>query len=222
GADDRRRAAGIEAGRAGDDGLVDRPVPARVVDEVEIVDRQHDRARGADRALVVGREEHRDAVARERARQGDLVPPLGPRRVERGERDTRERLVEPRAGVAVDDAGPAVLRDCAEDLEHVPPDPSAHAGSELTSIDAEPHRWRAAHGHRRLASGATRPRTSSYTRSIPSTWAPRLKVVSARARPAAPRRAARAGSSSSARAASASAAGSAASTRRPVPPASTK
>src|SRR5207244_12513001 len=64
-------------------------------------------------------------------------------------------------GVAVDDAGPAVLRDCAEDLEHVPPDPSAHAGSELTSIDAEPHRGRAAHGHRRLASDRKSTRLNS-------------------------------------------------------------
>src|SRR5207302_5772136 len=50
-ADDRRGAGGAEACRPGDDGLVDGPAATRIVDEVEIVNRQHDRTRSADRAL---------------------------------------------------------------------------------------------------------------------------------------------------------------------------
>src|SRR4029450_9136802 len=58
-ADDRGRAGGIEARRLRDDGLADGPMTPRVVDEVQIVDRQHDRAWRADWALVVRGGGHR-------------------------------------------------------------------------------------------------------------------------------------------------------------------
>src|SRR5207244_3828364 len=61
--------------------------------------------------------------------------------------------IEARAGIAVDDARPAVERGRAEHLEQVAADAGAYARLELTPIDAEPHQSLASRGHRDLASG---------------------------------------------------------------------
>ena len=137
---DRGGAAGVQARHRGHGRVIDGSALPGIADEEQVVDRQHDGARRAQRALVVGREEHRGGVPDEGARQAHLIPPLGPRRVEHAPVDPWQRRLEARAGVAVRDARPAVERRGAQHLEQVAADARAHTGPELARVDGEPRR----------------------------------------------------------------------------------
>ena len=136
--DDRRRPPGVQARERPGGDVVDGPAAARIPDEKEIVDRDDDRARRRERALVIRREEHRDPVAGEGTRQGHLVPPLRRGTAEDRVAHAGELGIGCGRGVAVHDARPPRPRGRAQDLGEVATDPGAHPGSELAAVHAEP------------------------------------------------------------------------------------
>src|SRR2546422_5510042 len=162
--------------------VVDGPASTRIADEEEVVDGDDDRARRGERALVVRRQEHRDAVLGECTGQGHLVPPRPRRAAQHAMAHPRQPEIGSRTGVPVHDALPPRPGRRAQHLDEVATDPGADAGPELAAVDAEPHgaRWRSC-AHRSTTS-------SSYTRRIVPAQREISKAVSARSRARAPMR----------------------------------